>query len=233
MIDWHSHILPALDDGSRNAEESLALLNTLKNQGINTVIATPHFYANDGSVDEFLEKRRESYGILKENLNDSHPKILLGAEVKYYQGISKLRDLKALRIENSKLLLLEMPFSKWTEYTVKELVEMSSFSGVTVVIAHTERYFGFQSGDALERLYDSGILMQVNAGYFASPLTRKRAIRELMSGQIHFIGSDCHNMTSRAPQMDKAFQFICKKVGSEILSQLNEQGYGLLDEINI
>lgn len=233
MIDWHSHILPALDDGSRNTQESLALIKALECQGINTIVATPHFYANDGTVSEFLEKRQASHEALKEKLDQNHPRVLLGAEVKYYPGISKMADLKALRIENSKLLLLEMPMLKWTEYTIKELSELGSFSGLTIVIAHTDRYFGFQSNAALERLYESGILMQVNASYFISPLTRKKAIKELMSGQIHFIGSDCHNMTSRAPQMDKAFEFICKKVGDDILMQLNEYGGSLLKKINI
>ena len=60
MIDWHSHILPKIDDGSRSLEETLELLKMLKSQGINTVIATPHFYADDESVESFLSRRQVS-----------------------------------------------------------------------------------------------------------------------------------------------------------------------------
>ena len=61
MIDWHSHILPGIDDGSRDVSESLALIEKLSEQGVDTVVATPHFYADDNSVDAFLEKRNKAY----------------------------------------------------------------------------------------------------------------------------------------------------------------------------
>ena len=61
MIDWHSHILPAMDDGSRDAEESRLMPELLKAQGIQTVVATPHFYANEESVETFLQRRHDSY----------------------------------------------------------------------------------------------------------------------------------------------------------------------------
>ena len=233
MIDWHSHILPALDDGSRDIKESVLLVNKLSQQGIDTVIATPHFYANDETVESFLQRRQQSFETLKSSLGDDAPDILLGAEVRYYPGINKMAELKRLRIQGSKLLLLEMQMSKWTEYTVKELVELNSSGGVSVVLAHVERYFGLQSPKTLDRLYESGILMQANASYFISPLTRRKAIRELEGGRIHFIGSDCHNTVSRPPQFDAAFENITKKLGHRFIGQMNEYGYGLLEKINI
>ena len=109
MIDFHSHILPGMDDGSKNIEESLALLRMLAEQGVKKVVATPHFYANDESVEKFLARRQQSYESLRAALPAGMPEILLGAEVRYYQGISRLKELKELCVQGSNLLLLERP----------------------------------------------------------------------------------------------------------------------------
>jgi protein-tyrosine phosphatase len=100
-----------MDDGSKRVQESLELLSMLSAQGVDTVIATPHFYANDESVDRFLERRAECYGRLCDALPDGVPKMLLGAEVSYYPGISRLEGLSRLCIEGTDILLLEMPFT--------------------------------------------------------------------------------------------------------------------------
>lgn len=229
MIDWHSHILPGMDDGSHDTAESISLVNMQKSQGIETVIATPHFYANDESVDSFLDRRKNAYELLKPELTESPPGILLGAEVRYYQGISRMDGLKALRIEGSKLLLLEMPMSSWTEYMIRELIEMSGRSSIKIVLAHMERYLSLQTQDTWNRILECGILMQANASFFTSFSLRRKALALLKEGNIHFIGSDCHNMTSRPPQIGKAFETIKKKLGEDYIHQMNEYGYSLLN----
>jgi protein-tyrosine phosphatase len=228
VIDWHSHILPAMDDGSRDTAESISLLNMQVSQGISTVIATPHFYANDETVASFLERRKQALELLKSELPEGAPEIRLGAEVKYYQGISRMADLKDLRIEGSKLLLLEMPMSHWTEYMVRELIELSGKSSIKIVLAHVERYFHLQKQAVWDRLFENGILAQVNASFFHSFATKRKAIALLQEGSIQLIGSDCHGVTSRPPQIDKAFEVIRKKLGDEYLNQMNEYGYSLL-----
>lgn len=228
MIDWHSHILPQMDDGSRDTAESISLLKMLVEQGVDTVVATPHFYANDESVDDFLKRREISLNNLKEELFEDAPKILCGAEVKYYSGISRMSELEKLAVENSGLLLLEMPFSRWTEYTVRELVELSGHTDLTVVLAHIERYLSFQSRDVWERLYDSEILMQANATFFTKITTRRKALSLLKNDMIHFIGSDCHNLSARPPFIGKAFEIIKDKLGDDFIKQINEYGYSIL-----
>ena len=230
MIDWHSHILPEMDDGSHNPAESISMVNMLALQGIDTVIATPHFYANDETVESFLKRRNKAYETLKAALPEGSPKILLGAEVKYYQGIGRMDDLKALRIEGTKLLLLEMPMSSWTEYMVRELIEMSGKCSIKIILAHVERYLALQSNEIWNRILDSGIQMQVNASFFASFQTRRRALTLLKEGKIQFIGSDCHNLTIRPPKIDKAFEIIQKKLGEEYIRQMSEYGYSVLKE---
>lgn len=228
MIDWHTHILPGMDDGSHDVEESIAMINMQMSQGVSMVIATPHFYANDESVESFLDRRKKTLAILEAKLPKDAPAIRLGAEVKYYPGISRMADLKALRIEGSKLLLLEMPMSSWTENMIRELLEMSSRSDTRVVLAHVERYMGMQKRTTWKRLQDNGILMQVNASYVTSFLSKYKAISLLKKGNIHFIGSDCHNLALRPPQIGKAFEIIRNKFGDEYIGQMNEFGYSLL-----
>lgn len=230
MIDWHSHILPNLDDGSRDVSESIAMLTALKQQGCKTVIATPHFYANDESVAEFLQRREEAFEALKGELPEGTPRIVLGAEVRYYQGISHLEELERLCITGSKLLLVEMQMQKWTEYMIRELVELAGSQQVTVIMAHIERYIKLQPKKTLERLRESGVLMQSNASFFESVSIRRKALKMLLQGDIHFIGSDCHNMTSRPPHIAKAYEFMQKKLSGEFVSQFIEYGYSVLEK---
>ena len=81
MIDWHSHILPCLDDGSGSFDESLRMLDTLSDQGVARVIATPRFYANKESLDIFLERREASFSLLAQGRHEACPRVLCGAEV--------------------------------------------------------------------------------------------------------------------------------------------------------
>ena len=229
MIDFHSHILPAIDDGSRDVKESVQLLLRLSKQGIDKVIATPHFYADNESVEEFFKRRKASFDMLKPELKDNMPEILLGAEVKYYQGISHLDNLKDLCIQNSNLLLLEMPFCRWTEYTVKELTQINNFSGITVVLAHIERYLKFGNAKFLEELLQCGMLMQANASFFLDFSTRLKALRMLKKNMIQLIGSDCHGMNRRPPHIGKAIERISKKMGYGFVEYISDYENNLLN----
>ncbi len=228
MIDFHSHILPGVDDGSQSVSESLALLQALSDQGVKTVVATPHFYANHESVEDFLSRRAAAAAALKAALPENAPEILCGAEVRYYPGISRMTGLTELCIEGSRLLLLEMSMSRWTEYTVKELIELASYGDITLVMAHMERYMKFQEDKVIRRLYESGIRMQFNASFFSEFSTKRKAISMLRNGEVHLIGSDCHNLRSRPPRMGQACEVICKKLGQDFLTQFNAYGRSLL-----
>ena len=228
MIDWHSHILPGVDDGSRDVSESLALLNMLSEQGVDTVVATPHFYPDREEVSTFLKRRELAYEALEKHLDSGSPEIVPGAEVYYYPGITRMHELKSLCIEGSKLLLLEMHMNKWSDYTVNELSELASSGRVTVILAHIERFWNFQSAKVWDRLYDCGVLMQVNASFFVNRSSKRKAIALMKNNGIHFVGSDCHNITSRPPYIGKAYEIIEKKFGADYISQMNEFGHSVL-----
>ena len=228
MIDWHSHILPAMDDGSSNTAESIELVKMLAGQGINTIVATPHFYANDESVETFLQRRENAKNELLSAFDNCPLNIILGAEVKYYQGISHMENLEALCIQGTRLLLLEMPMCKWTEYTVKELENLSRTSGLTIILAHIERYINLQQSSVWDRLYESGFLMQVNASFFNEKSTRRKALSLFKHGGIHFLGSDCHGLKMRPPKIGEALEIIEKKLGNEAINHINQYGNSVL-----
>ena len=223
MMDFHTHILPGVDDGSRNAEQSLQMLELMRKQGIRRIIATPHFYANDESVDSFISRRNKAFKMLKE-LNKDGPEIIPGAEVKFYSGISHMENLEKLRIEGSRLLLLEMPFSQWGESDIKEIIDMAGRGKFTLVLAHIERYISMQKKGVIQRLLDNGILIQSNASFFEGFFSRSKAIKMLRNNQIQFIGSDCHNLTDRAPDLGKAFSAIESKCDKAFLSEFVNYG---------
>ena len=228
MIDFHSHILPGIDDGSRSVEESLALLDQLHAQGVSAVVATPHFYANEQSVDTFLQRRAAAYDRLSAERADAAPHIVLGAEVLYYNGISRLEGLDRLCIENTRILLLELPFTRWSSTVVHEVLEIANTMNVTVVLAHIERYQSYQRSGVFDEFYRNGIIMQVNASYFADRATRRKALRQLNAGQIHLLGSDCHGVRNRPPRINEATDVIRKKYGDGLLEELNSFASDLL-----
>ncbi|MCD8010975.1 MAG: hypothetical protein LUF34_09435 [Lachnospiraceae bacterium] len=98
MIDFHSHILPGLDDGSSSIEESIEMLRLSARKGVKTMVATPHFYAQKEAPEHFLERRRQSWARLAPRLPEEAPEIYLGAEVYYYTRISNTENLSRLCI---------------------------------------------------------------------------------------------------------------------------------------
>ncbi len=228
MIDWHSHVLPSVDDGSKSVEESKEMLAKLSEQGVSTVIATPHYDADRESPSAFIARRTVAYNMLMEAQLTDAPRILCGAEVRYYAGISKLEYLKALCIADSDILLLEMPFAPWTEMMIDEVIHISATRGVTVMLAHIERYFRFTSNATWSRLSAEGILLQTNASFYTALGSRHKAMSMLKDGITHTIGSDCHNMTSRPPLIGQAYRILSKKYGTPFLHWLFERDNNLL-----
>ena len=143
MIDLHSHILPQVDDGSRSTEESLQMLTALAAQGVTDVAATPHFYASENGPDRFLARRARSWQQLRPHLTASLPRVHLGAEVLFFEGIAAFDGLPRLCLSGADTLLLEMPFRPWSRRMLDELLELADRPDVTVLLAHMERYLPY------------------------------------------------------------------------------------------
>lgn len=224
MIDFHSHILPEMDDGSKSVEESLQMLELSARQGINVLALTPHFYADKDTPERFLERRARSYEKLFEAGPQSAPRLLLGAEVEYFPGMHKTQAIPQLRLQGTKYLLLEMPFSKWTQRMLDEVSELNQSREINVVLAHIDRYLSMQKQGVIESLLSDGIRFQANADCFLNWRKRGKMLRMLESGYISFLGSDCHNLTDRPPQIGDALEVIGKKLGSDTAEMLKQTG---------
>lgn len=230
MIDIHAHILPKIDDGSASPEQTNEILDLMYRQGITTVGATSHFYANHETPAEFLARREKAVARMIPSENPQ-PKILLGAEVAYFSGIGICEDIIPLQLGNTKLLLVEMPFADWSERMIKEICEMPQNLGLIPVLAHVNRYRGKrQFTKYREKLAKAGVLFQCNGDIFLERFKRNWALKQLKDGYIHFLGSDCHNMESRPSNLDAASQVITKRLGARVLRELNEEAHRLLFE---
>ena len=234
MLDFHSHLIPGVDDGSKDIAMSVGMLNMWKEQGVDLICATPHFYADSTSPERFLSKRNSAYASLIEALKSSpegigsYPPVALGAEVYYYRGLSSCEHLNKLCLQGTKLLLIEMPFGgEWTDYMIREISEIKAM-GLIPVAAHIERYLKDFSGK-IDDLMDTGILIQCNASFFSTIKTRKKAFRMLSDKTIDFIGSDAHNLTSRPPNMCDAISAIEKKLGGDALHHVRKNENLVID----
>ena len=202
MIDFHTHILPGMDDGSKDVRQSVSMLRLEAKLGVDVICLTPHFYAEQNSPAQFLERRERAWQKLKPYLWPELPRMRLGAEVQYFEGISEAEDVHRLRIEGTPYLLVEMPFCRWTQRMLEEVLELNDYPGTQVVLAHVERYLAMQPSGTVEWLVSKGVQIQSNLSWFGSWRTRHRAMSMLKKGQIHFLGSDCHNMDNRRPNWD-------------------------------
>ena len=223
IIDFHSHVLPRVDDGSASLEESLAMLRLEAEQGIRHVVATPHFYARHDTPERFLRRRQASLEHLREAMaqDATLPRVTVGAEVYYFRGMSHTDAISELTIENTQSILVEMPHGTWTEEMYRELERLHTHYGLTPILAHIDRYVRpLQAGRVFATLAELPVLVQVNASCFLQRGMGNMALRFLKKGQIHLLGSDCHDVTDRAPNLASAIQKIREQGGEACIAHL-------------
>ena len=232
LIDFHSHILPGVDDGSASVEESIALLRMEAKQGIRHVVLTPHFHAGDETPESFLRRRAAAEEVLRREMtkHKNLPQVSLGAEVAYFRGISESEACRQLAITGGKCILIEMPPAPWPESAYTELERIRHNWGILPVIAHVDRYIHpFRTYGIPRRLAQLPVLVQANANFFLNRRTSAMAMRMLKADQIHLLGSDCHNLTVRKPNLEAAAEQIREKLGREALAQICEYQCGVLE----
>ena len=220
MIDLHTHILPGVDDGSPDAATSAQMLALMQQQGVELLAATPHFYAWNDDPEAFLQRRQQGFDRLTE-AGIHTDRILPGAEVAYFDGMSKSQVLQQLQLGHTGLLLVEMPFRNWNDRIIRDICELPMQLNLQPVLAHVDRYAGRQQLPKYkDTLLANGVFFQCNADAFLKGWSSRRYFKMLAMGQIHFLGSDCHNLTSRAPNLGAAATAIGKKIGPGLLPEL-------------
>ena len=224
VVDFHTHVLPKMDDGSASVRESLAMLQMEAMQGVRRVVATPHFYARVDSPKAFLERRAAAVSELRAAMEGvpKLPKLSVGAEVHYFPGIGDTEILSEFTIDKGSFVLIEMPMSVWTDKMYRELENIHNNLGLIPIVAHVDRYIGpMQTYGIPERLMELPVVVQVNASFFQKMSTKRMALRMLEKGQIHLLGSDCHNMKDRTVNIKPAVDLIESKLGQEAIVKLN------------
>ena len=217
ITDFHSHVLPMMDDGSQSPEESLKMLKLLRSQGVDRVVATPHFYPKQEDPESFLKRRDIAETMLKSAISFAGlserdiPEVCIGAEVAYYNGMSLSKDVKKLCIKGTDVMLLEMPFYKWSDTVVNEVCKMQDELGIQIVLAHIDRYLQYADSAKLFKLKTYRVLMQANADPFLRFLSGRKMIKLLLTNQISLMGSDFHNLDTRCSNMDAAVELILER----------------------
>ena len=227
IADFHSHILPGIDDGSSSLEESLGLLRMEAEQGITRVVATPHFYPQRDTPERFLKRRAEAEAALREKMTEEHglPRLSIGAEVFYFRGMGNSEVLSELTIDSGNCILVEMAGVPWSNGVYRDLEDLYVKRGVMPIIAHVDRYIApFRTYGIPAHLAELPVLVQANASFFLNRFTSGMALRMLKHKKIHLLGSDCHNLTNRPPRLGEAYQQIVRHLGEEAISYLRWQG---------
>lgn len=222
--DFHSHILPGIDDGSDSVETSLAMLRMEAEQGISRVVATPHFYPRYDSPELFFKRRAEAEAVLREAMRKEEglPELSIGAEVYYFSGISDSDVISELTIDKKKCILIEMPGVPWTGAMYRDLEGLYVKRGLIPIIAHIDRYIGrFRTFGIPKKLAELPVMVQANADFFLDRSTSSMALRMLKADRIHLLGSDCHNLHSRKPNLGTAVDMIKKRLGNDPVDRIN------------
>ena len=231
MLDIHTHLLHGMDDGSRSLEQSLAMLREMTRQGVDTVALTPHYEAGYESPSEFVRRRAQAERQLRLALTNAGkvPKLIAGAEVAFFEGMSHVEDLDALCIEGTGSILLEMPFSVWSRRMLNEIKVLQQVRGMEIILAHIERYRSFQPTSVFAELSENGVWLQCNTSFFMKWQTYLPAMSMLKRRLVHFVASDCHDLESRPPNLGSAMEEIRKRFGggaTELLTYGEEMLWG-------
>lgn len=221
LFDIHTHVVPNVDDGARSIEESLAILKELRRQGVEKVLATPHFYASKNSINRYLEKINHHFSHLKSAIDQENlPEVLLGSEIYYFSNISQAEGLENLCINGSRYLLLELPYSPLNQKIIDDITELTD-RGFIVILAHLERFYRYNDSDILRSLASQkNIECQVNAESLVFGLKKKIPLSLIEEGYCRFLGSDTHNLENRPPYIEKAVKTISKKLGEKAIKNL-------------
>ncbi|MBQ8657654.1 MAG: hypothetical protein IJ506_00795 [Clostridia bacterium] len=201
MIDFHTHILPRLDDGAQDERTSLDLLQAEAAQGVTTLLFTPHYYAKIRNPEQFLDAREKAFEKIKTEIPEKL-RIRLGAEVRFETETHlSAEQFQSLSIENTRYVLVELPFEEeWSESLFERLARLASESERVPVLAHIERYEEVHKNPKiLNDFVRRGWLLQVTTGSFVDKRNASLAFAMLKKGFVHCLGTDAHNLDTRAP----------------------------------
>ena len=230
MIDFHTHILPGIDDGSRDMNMTREMIRMEIEQGVDRIVFTPHFYAEKDDSVKFISRRGEAYDQLLHTLSTDGnfmelaiPKFKFGAEVLFFPGIGSSRNLADLCVEDTRVLLLEMPFRQWTKDVYREVRDIVEKQKLTVVLAHIERFRSYQKDLSVwNEVLELPVISQINTECFLSWKSRRFAYKFIKEGHDILLGTDAHNVSTRPVNMSEGRMALKRKFGEGILTEIDQ-----------
>lgn len=224
IYDIHCHIVPGVDDGATDIGETVKLLRMEYEQGVRTVITTPHFRFR--MFETPAEKVREQFRLVEKAASEISPDlhVYLGCEFHAnMEMLPMLREQKVMTMAGSRYVLIEFSHNSEESYIRERLGALLS-GGYKPIMAHIERYEATRNSlDFVEELADMGVYMQINAdsitgkdGFF----TKRYCNKIMKDGLLHFVGSDCHNSAKRSSRIGEAYRMVSAKFGQDYADEL-------------
>jgi protein-tyrosine phosphatase len=217
MIDIHCHILPSVDDGAKDIEDSLEMARIAQSEGIKTIINTSHYHPDFDYVKgkELLERLSKYNKLLKENNIDVQ--VLIGNELYYSEDILEHIDKgEFYTLNNSKYILIEFPPNRFPK-NLSDIIYELKIREYIPILAHVERYKEIQEDPKLiEQAIKEGACIQVNASSVIGkgPTQANKVCETLLKqNMIQFIATDAHSSSKRRPLVKEAYNHISKKYG--------------------
>lgn len=225
MIDFHSHIIPNIDDGSTSMKDTINMINEARQAGFTEIISTSHYIQKYYDLDCF--EREKILDIIKKKVSEKKEiniKLYLGSEIYFTPEIIELiKNKKASTINNTRYLLFELPMNTKPLF-VKEMVYELMQNGYIPIIAHPERYSYVQENIRyIEELAGMGVLFQSNYGSIIGMYgnSAKKTLKKLLKNNlISFLGSDVHRTGQIYPKIPKALKKLRKILSIEEIEKL-------------
>ena len=212
MIDFHSHILPNIDDGSRSIEETFNLIKEAEKAGFEAIISTSHYMENYYETD--VPEREVWVKAILENLKTKNinTNLYLGNEIYFSDNIIELLEKrKASTINDTSYVLFELPLNAEPMNLYDIIYDMLQYKLVPI-LAHPERYsFVQKDPELIYDLIEKGVLIQSNYGSI---------IGQYGENMVHFLGSDVHRPNTIYPQIPKILNIISDIIGEDKLEEL-------------
>lgn len=224
FVDIHSHILPGIDDGSKDFSMSIQMLKIASDNGITGIILTPHnkpgrHNAGSEKIAFLIRKLREE--LEKEKISiELYP----GNELYYRTDLSEeVLEGRACTMAGSRYVLAEFNPMDSYEYIRSGIYSLMA-GGFSPILAHVERYSNINGKtERVEDLIEMGCYIQVNAGSIMGSfgLGTKMFTRKLLREQlVHFVATDAHDTEKRSPKIMECASFISRKYGEKYMQEL-------------
>ena len=227
MIDIHSHVLPAVDDGAKTIAEAIRMCRMAARDGCETLVCTPH-QRNDTWPNDRIRVLRSLLEEVRSQVGDT-PRLLLGGEIRVDSDlVEDMKDISAagiLSLADSRYLLIEFDRSLTGPDPVVVVDDLTT-AGWRPILAHPEFLPQFnRSIDLVEELVSLGALVQVTAmsvtGEFGGE--PQASVFDLFeAGLVHFVASDAHGARWRPPGLSKARKVVKKHWGLQTADRVTQ-----------